>query len=211
MKMFNDKEKNLSLYESITRSRKRSIYLYFILGSIFLIFLFFCPHVWYFYATFGLIGAGLYLLCGFTIYYIHFYPKKVTVFEDVLADYKDNKILRELHKKGLKKDNLDCVISPYRYIRIAYVYNEDIYYEIRIESTRHGYAIQPTPEFVAKYPKKDVLKYFKYFIGKFKYIDNNKDFSKKDFYNWCVEIFNNVELTKDIKESIDFYREHNEK
>ena len=89
MKIYNDYEKNLSLYESITRSRKRSIYFYFIIASIFVIFLFFCPQAWYFYATFGVLSFGFYMLMIVTIYYLYFYPKKVTIFNEILDDYKD--------------------------------------------------------------------------------------------------------------------------
>lgn len=206
MKIFNDYEKNLSLYESITRSRKRSIYLYFILAGIFTIFLFFCPHQWYFYATFGLLAFGFFALTFVTYYYLYRYPKKVKLFDEILEDYKKNKIISELSKKGLRKDKLDCIISPYRYIRIAYVYNEELYYEVRIESTRHGYSTELTPKFVVQYPKRDIVRYFRLYIGKFKYEDNKKEMTKKQFYSWVHDIFVNEELMNDIKQELILFK-----
>ena len=206
MKIFSNHEKNLSLYDSITRSRKRSIYLYFILAGIFTIFLFFCPKVWYFYATFGLLAFGFIALTIFTYYYLYRYPNKVKLFDEILEDYRDNKIIRELSKRGLKRDNLDCVISPYRYIRIAYIYSDEIYYEVRIESTRHGYSTELTPDFVSKYNKKYIIRYFRYYIGKFKYIDNKKEMTKKQFYSWVHDIFTNEALLDDIKNELSIFK-----
>ena len=206
MKIYGDHEKNLSLYESITRSRKRSVYLYFILAGVFTIFLFFCHQKWYFYATFGLLAVGFFALTFFTYYYLNRYPKKVKIFDEILEDYKSNKIIRELSKRGLRKDNLDCVISPYRYIRIAYVYSEELYYEIRIESTRHGFSTELTPKFVMQYPKRDIVRYFSLYLGKFKYVDNTKEMTKKQFYAWCYDVFSNESLMDDIKQQLAYFK-----
>lgn len=205
MKIFNDYEKNLSLYESITRSRKRSVYLYFILATIFLIFLFFCPKIWYFYAIFGLLAFGFYALMLITIYYLYKYPKKVKIFEEILEDYKNNKIIKELNYRGLKKDNIDCVISPYRYIRIAYIHNENIHTEVRIESTRHGYAVELNPEYVKRYTKKEIVYNFRNFIGKYKYEDNKKDLSKKNFYDWTYKILSDISLIESLEMTINTF------
>lgn len=208
MKIYNDYEKNLSLYESITRSRKRSVYFYFIIASIFAIFLFFCPKVWYFYAIFGMLAVGFYGLMAFTIYYLYFYPKKIKIFEEILEDYRENKIIKELNRRGLKKDNLDCVISPYRYIRIAYIQNDNIYSEVRIESTRHGYSTLLTPDFVKNYSKKVIITNFRN-NGKFKYIDNKKELSKKEFYNWTAEIFKDINLIEPLNNSLNEFLDVN--
>ena len=209
MKIFGDHEKNLSLYESITRSRKRSIFLYFIIAGIFIIFLFFIPEAyqkWYIYASVGLLAFGFLALTVITFYYLYRYPKKVTIFDEILEDYKKNKIINELSKRGLKRDNLDCVISPYRYIRIAYVYSDELYYEVRIESTRHGFSTELTPKFVMQYPKKDIVRYFRHYIGKFKYVDNTKEMTKNQFYSWVHDIFVNKELMNDIKEELKIFK-----
>lgn len=209
MKIYNDYEKNLSLYESITRSRKRSIYFYFIIASIFVIFLFFCPQAWYFYATFGVLSFGFYMLMIVTIYYLYFYPKKVTIFNEILDDYKEGKIIKELNRRGLKKEQLDCVISPYRYIRIAYIHDDNIYTEVRIESTRHGYSAILTPDFVKNYSKKEIITNFKNLNGKFSYEDNKKELSKKAFYNWTAEIFKNEEIIEQLSSRLNEFLDVN--
>lgn len=209
MKIFGDHEKNLSLYESITRSRKRSIFLYFIIAGIFIIFLFFIPEAyqkWYIYASIGLLAFGFLALTWFTFYYLYRYPKKVKIFDEILEDYKKNKIISELSKRGLKRDKLDCVISPYRYIRIAYVYSEELYYEVRIEQTRHGFSTELTPKFVVKYSKREIVKYFRHYIGKFKYEENTKEMTKNQFYSWVQSIFTNGELMNDIKEELNIFK-----
>ena len=205
MRISNDYEKNLSLYESITRSRKRSIYFYFIIATIFLIFLFFCPNVWYFYAIFGLLVFGFYMLMAFTIYYLYFYPKKVKIFDEILEDYKKNKIINELNKRGLKRDKIDCIISPYRYIRIAYIHNENIYTEIRIESTRHGYSCELMPDYVKKYTKKQIVFNFRSYISKYIYEDNKKDLTKREFYSWAYDILKDESLTEPLQKAIDAF------
>ena len=207
MKIYNNYEKNLSLYESITRSRKRSIYLYFIIGSIFVIFLFFCPRIWYFYLIFGLFALALYILMGSTFYYMYRYPKKVKIFDEILEDYKAGKIIKELSHRGLKKDNLDCIISPYRYIRIAYIHNENIYTEIRLEQTRCGYASELTPNFVSNYTKKEIVSFFRKNISNYKYEDNKSDLKKKDFYNFVEKIFKDEEIIKDLSQNLDAFLE----
>ena len=202
MKIFNNYEKNLSLYESITRSRKRSIYIYFIIASIFVIFLFFCPKVWYFYAIFGLSAFGFYMLMIVTIYYLYKFPKKVKIFDEILEDYKKNKIIKELNKRGLKRDNIDAVISPYRYIRIAYVHNGNVYTEVRIESTRHGYAVELTPDYVKKYTKKQIVFNFRRLISKYDYEDNKKELTKKEFYDWAYEKLSDISLIEQLNEAV---------
>lgn len=209
MKIYADYEKNLTLYDSITRSRKRSIYLYFILGSIFVIFLFFCPKQWYFYATFGTTAAGLYLVTFITWYYIYKYPKKITIFDDLVDDYRDNKIIRELTHSGLKRDDLDCVISPYRYIKIAYRKSDKIYMEYKIEPTRFGYCPTLMPDFVKDYSKTTIVKNFKNYIGKYNNTDYNETMKKKDIYKMIVDTFKNDELIKDLEEDLKRFLENN--
>lgn len=208
MKIYSDYEKNLTLYDSITRSRRRSIYLYFILASIFVIFLFFCPKQWYFYATFGVVAFGLYLATIVTWYYVYKYPKKITIFDDIVDDYRKNKIIYELSHKGLKKDDLDCVISPYRYIKIAYRKTDKIYMEFRIEPTRSGYCPTLMPDFVKDYPKSTIVKNFKFYLSRYNYTDN-KAITKKQFYKMVYDIFTNDDLIKDLEEDLKTFLENN--
>ncbi len=202
MKIFGNYEKNLSLYDSITRSRKRSVYFYFVIGSIFLIFLFFCPQIWYYYAVFGLLAFGFYMIMLVTIYYLYKYPKKVKIFDEIVEDYRSGKILKEINRRGIHKDKLDCVISPYRYIRIACIKNDNVYTEVRIESTRHGYATELTPDFAFKYPKRVIVSNFRKYIGRYNYIDNKKELTKKEFYNWVAEIFKDDNLARPLNEEV---------
>ena len=179
-------EKNLELYESITRSRKRGMFLFFFIALVCVIVATVMLILRNIYGLMALFFGLVFLGFGLFRYinYFHF-DKKYTLYKEIFEDMKTKNIRKEFQKRDLNLNILEYEISPYIYLSIKMIDNDLCYKEFKIYKNK-TYISFGVSKKMLETDTVTFRKYLKNKYGKQKYLFKN-NITREEFYNLIVE------------------------
>lgn len=183
-------EKNLELYESVTRSRKRGMSLFIFIALVCIIvtiIMLILKNIYgLMFLFFGLVFIGFAIFRYINYFY---FDKKYPLYKEIFEDMKNRNIRKELQKRNLNLNTLEYEISPYIYLSIKIIDNDLCYKEFKICKNKTYITYQVSKKML----ETDTVtfrKYLKNKYGKQKFLFKN-NVSHDEFYDLILK--NNIE------------------
>lgn len=189
MKIFKDHEKMLKHYDACDRMRKRYAKL-FGFAAIVLVVIGIVKLIQHdYYVSLILIISAIMIAIAILVRVLitKRRTKKCPLYQEILTDLRNNNIIRELAKRGLKNDKIDCIADPNFSIKIGYLYNKNIYYSFKLYLGDLDYGLELTDK-MYNIPADIFDRNLKKKYGKYK-VKKVYGMTKNEFYDF---IFSNI-------------------